>query len=823
MISKILATRLKPFIAGCISENQCAFVPGREISANVILLREILHSFKASSYKSWDFCLKLDLSKAFDRMNWSYIQSLLPLYGFPEKLCNWIMICVKSAEFSIVVNGRGDGFLKPKSGLRQGCALSPYLFILGMDLLSRGLSHLTNLGHLRGIKLAHSAPSITNSLYADDLLLFGKAQPQEATALMAAINSFSEMSGQRVGIEKSEVWFSRCTPIPVREEVSQLLGVHQQQMSGKYLGAPLATSVGAFNFLIDKFMHKLQAWKGRKMSPAGRLVMIKSALQSVPLYYFGTVKLPQGVLQKLTSIIRCFFWGKQVGERYLAYVAWDAITAPIELGGLGIRDLNCMNEAMLMKALWRITEKEETLWVKVVKAKYMPRSDLWTSKRTYNCTVFWRNLMALRPKLLPLISWKIGDGELCRVYGQPWFPGALQYEGQAVEDRRLVVRNLGDHELGGWDVEQLVRRFGYQNSVHIISNLQPPNNQGGEDVLLFNPSANGRFSVKKMYNELNCSWRQAPASIEGLWRKIWKFGNIQPRVRLFIWKLVKNALPLAKTISYRIASLSPICALCSQENEDGVHMGFKCAFARACWASSLLPLRTEQLPQSMSQVVAEVLEWATAEQWTTFAMVLWGIWRCRNLKVYQNTQPSLQQFSLFFNQIREETLTVQVAKGGNGRGTGIGGIPIPTDALCCYTDASWDNSWETGLVFALVKGDTMLAYGVNHCSSSCPIQAEAKALLEAVRYVVRNGYAGCCFCTDNKVLADAVSQFNPPTAVDWRATREMVCIWEILKANINFKCVHVARCHNVLADYLAGLGRRDRMEYLGFTYPLFKL
>lgn len=97
---------------------------------------------------------KVDLSKAFDRMDWGYMEDVLDLFVVSNRLKNWIMACVRSAEFSVVVNGSGDGFLKPQCGIRQGCALSPYLFIMGMDLLLRCLMNLASSNKLVGVKLA---------------------------------------------------------------------------------------------------------------------------------------------------------------------------------------------------------------------------------------------------------------------------------------------------------------------------------------------------------------------------------------------------------------------------------------------------------------------------------------------------------------------------------------------------------------------------------------------------------------------------------------------------------------------------------------------
>ena len=137
-------------------------------------------------------------------------------------------------------------------------------------------------------------------------------------------------------------------------------------------------------------------------------VLIKSVLTTLPIYHMASAKLPAHVVKVITDKIIRFFWGKHDEGRYLAYVAWEKISRPLEMGGLGIRDLSVMNNAMTMKFLWRVAAGSKASWVQLVQAKYIPRSDLWQTKRTYMCSVFWRSIMRMRESLLPMLSWKVG-------------------------------------------------------------------------------------------------------------------------------------------------------------------------------------------------------------------------------------------------------------------------------------------------------------------------------------------------------------------------------------------------------------------------------
>ncbi|PKI37422.1 hypothetical protein CRG98_042208 [Punica granatum] len=135
IISKILVRRLRPHLSDLISPFQCSFIPGRRASDNVILLREIIHSFRRQKGKQRSFVLKLDLEKAFDRLKWNVIRKVLHHFGLPEQWSQWIMSCVSSTSTSVLLNGNCLEPFIPSRGIRQGDPISPYIFIMCMEYL----------------------------------------------------------------------------------------------------------------------------------------------------------------------------------------------------------------------------------------------------------------------------------------------------------------------------------------------------------------------------------------------------------------------------------------------------------------------------------------------------------------------------------------------------------------------------------------------------------------------------------------------------------------------------------------------------------------
>ncbi|KAL5555581.1 hypothetical protein UlMin_037817 [Ulmus minor] len=199
IISKCLANRLKVFLDDLISENQSAFVGGRLIHDNIIAGYEGIHLMKKGRMGNGKkMALKLDMSKAFDRVEWKFIEAVMIKLGFAESWILKIMNCISSVSFSFLLNGEVKGNISPGRGLRQGDPLSPFLFLLCSEGLSCLLKKMENDNKLHGLNFGRGAFTLSHLLFADDSFIFMDANEEDAKVLCDVLNFYGDASGQLV-------------------------------------------------------------------------------------------------------------------------------------------------------------------------------------------------------------------------------------------------------------------------------------------------------------------------------------------------------------------------------------------------------------------------------------------------------------------------------------------------------------------------------------------------------------------------------------------------------------------------------------------------
>lgn len=384
LITKILANRLRNVLPQVISENQSGFVGGRQISDNVLVSHEVMHSLKNRRYgkKGW-LCLKLDMAKAYDRIEWKYIEAVMKKFGFDQQWIKWVMNCVETVSFAVVVNGDKGEFFQPQRGIRQGCPLSPYLFILCAEGFHYLIQNVVASGSLQGVTIGRGCSSISHLFFADDSVLFGEATIANCNAINDILQKYERASGQLVNRAKSSIFLSPNMPEQRKEEIVNALNIRLEDGGGKYLGLPsiIGKSKRAiFAFVKDRVLSRLKGWKESKLNQAGREVLLKSVLMSMPNYVMQCFLLPKSFCQDPCRAISRFWWGSKNGERKLHWVSWATMCNSKNLGGLGFRDIHAFNLAFLAKQGWRLLQGGSTLFQKLFTAKYFPNSSFWNAK-----------------------------------------------------------------------------------------------------------------------------------------------------------------------------------------------------------------------------------------------------------------------------------------------------------------------------------------------------------------------------------------------------------------------------------------------------------
>ena len=194
----------------------------------------------------------------------------------------------------------------------------------------------------------------------------------------------------------------------------------------KYLGLPTFVSGSkkrVFRYIQERVLKKLKGWKEGFLSHAGREVLIKAIAQAIPTYAMQCFRIPVEMLKDIEGMCRRFFWGQKKDERKVAWVGWSKMYKAKKEGGLGMRNLQIFNEALLTKQAWRLVKYPDSLMAKTLKNKYFPNTSFMDVKQSPVASFTWKSILSARGLLKKGLRKVVGHGNSVEIWGDPWVPG----------------------------------------------------------------------------------------------------------------------------------------------------------------------------------------------------------------------------------------------------------------------------------------------------------------------------------------------------------------------------------------------------------------
>ncbi|CAN6543407.1 unnamed protein product [Malus baccata var. baccata] len=606
VMSKVLANRLKVVLPNIISSSQNAFVAGRQIHDNIGIAHEMFHFLKGRKAKTkYELGLKIDMQKAYDRVEWDFLDAIMGRMGFCNRWRHLIMGCVSSVQFAILLNGQPGKSFVPSRGLRQGDPLFPFLFLLVGEVFSCLIQKAVHDKLLDGVKLGASGPIISHIFFANDTLLFLKADGKNCRNLVDLINMYYDASGQQVNFQKSSVYFGANIPKRVSAELANILRVQVVHDPGAYLGVPAIwgrSKKRGLVYIKEKIMGKVQGWKHKLLSTAGREVLVKAVVQAIPAYPMYIFKFPATVCHDFDTIVADFLWESQGAKRKTHWVSKEVLGLPKDMGGLGFRNFSDFIYALLAKQCWRLLSDPTSLWARVVKARYFPNCSFWDAAKGGRASWAWTSLLVGREVLRNGSHWQIMGGRDVRVWVDRWLPslpsGHPEVLGAVAVSPNLRVNSLICHESLEWDIDFLLP-FIFEEAQLAIKCL-PLGDFRCTDQLVWDASKNGKYSVKSGYRWLQLGslasrdqrLPRTRALLKKLWNLVWSL-PVPAKIRLFFWLSLHRGLATRAILFRMRVSFSPICPICKCQDETIEHLFLQCPWVTAIWFGGALNYRID--------------------------------------------------------------------------------------------------------------------------------------------------------------------------------------------------------------------------------------
>ncbi|XP_042033147.1 uncharacterized protein LOC121779791 isoform X2 [Salvia splendens] len=647
IISKLLTSRMAALLPVLTAPNQSGFVRGRLLSDNVLLAKEMFYEIGKCN-PSPNLVLKLDMAKAYDRVQWPFLLKVLKRMGFSDLWLGMIERCVNPCWFSVLINGSPAGFFKSSRGLRQGDPLSPSLFILAADYLSRLLDRLILGKKEMRFCTARYSMGVLHLAYADDIIIFTQARRATIRKINHCLKHYMEVSGQLINEGKN------CFYIDEKHNgwaagVKLTGGFQQGTLPCTYLGVPIfrgRKKTHLFMFLREKMSEKVQSWSHRHLSFGGRLTLIRSILQALPMHIFQVLEPTKGAIRLMEQVLARYFWGSCNTTNKTHWIKWEDVCRPTCEGGLGIRRMADTVEACSFKLWWRFREKS-SLWAEYMHKKYWSRSAAFSIYRSCRFSPTWRRLFKAGSKCHHLLRWMLGKGNLnfwddVWVKNQPLSRLSLREEAPEFAWVKDVWR---DSE---WNEEVLREWLGEQGvPIEWIEDiLLTPFDMEEEDKARWTLTPHGNFTLASAWEQVRHRGEEREV-FKIIWNK-----SITPTISVFMWRLLANRLPIDEKLQWRGVAMASKCRCCAiPKSESRLHLFVNGEAAKGVWDHF-----ASWFPQAKAFVwprnnVERRLRWWQQQSRSRYrphvstiipCLILWYIWTERNGCIHRGTSFRLE-------------------------------------------------------------------------------------------------------------------------------------------------------------------------------------
>uniref|UniRef100_A0A803TVZ8 Reverse transcriptase domain-containing protein n=1 Tax=Anolis carolinensis TaxID=28377 RepID=A0A803TVZ8_ANOCA len=357
LFTKIMAKRLSKFLNNWIADDQSGFLPNRSTKDNIRIIIDAIEYYEYNHQKTVGF-LALDAEKAFDQLNWDFIKLLLRELDMGAQFQNTINAIYTQQEATIRVNGQTSGKFNINRGARQGCPLSPLIFILTLEILLRSIREDSKLV---GIKV--DSQEIKVRAFADDVICIIENPRDNIRIWLNKIEEFGKLAGFKINKDKSVMLTKNLTPLDL-ETIKEETGL-QFANKIKYLGIWIATKN---NRLLElNYVRKwkeikkdLEEWKNLKISLLGRIATVKMSVLPKMLYLFRNIPIIRNnqIFNNWNKDIRKFVWNNKRPR-----IKLSTMLTPKERGGLDLPDLKLYHEACALDWIrdWANLKKAKNL------------------------------------------------------------------------------------------------------------------------------------------------------------------------------------------------------------------------------------------------------------------------------------------------------------------------------------------------------------------------------------------------------------------------------------------------------------------------------